>query len=53
MAEIFNITGVCIQKELVWGDQVSIDVSGLTPGLYILVLRGSHEGSITAKFFKN
>jgi hypothetical protein len=49
--EVFDITGKSVQYKLINGNKMSIDVSGLRAGIYLLQIN-SNEGIVNRKFVK-
>ena len=49
--EVFDITGKSVQYKLINGNNMSIDVSGLRAGIYLLQIN-SNDGIVNRKFVK-
>lgn len=53
VVRIFTIAGVCISTQQVGEGLATIDVSGLSPGMYILVLQSRGSYTYKARFVKS
>ncbi|MDX9929176.1 MAG: T9SS type A sorting domain-containing protein [Bacteroidales bacterium] len=51
--EVFTITGVCIYRAILSEGLMTIDVSQMAPGIYMVIIRSNSGVCGTARFIKN
>lgn len=48
-ADVYSVSGASVKRDSCDGDEMSIDLSGVAPGIYIINVNGRHSEKIVLR----